>query len=90
MFRQARQVATRVQKDLDYALQVLRALPEEQRMSFTFLYVRGTAGVFFVLGKGSGADDLIQAIGGKDVASEQNATKVFRQPVRRWWLRERT
>ena len=46
-------------------------------MSFAFLYVRGTAGVFFVLGKGSGADDLIQAIGGKDVASEQNATNII-------------
>jgi len=59
------QVAARVQKDLDYALQVLKdvAPKGEQQVSFAFLYVRGTAGVFFVLGKGSGADDLIQAIG---------------------------
>ena len=73
------QVATRVQKDLDYALQVLKdvAPKGEQQVSFAFLYVRGTAGVFFVLGKGSGADDLIQAIGGKDVASEQNATNII-------------
>ena len=35
------------------------ALKGEQQVSFAFLYVRGTAGVFFVLGKGSGADDLI-------------------------------
>ena len=73
------QVAARVQKDLDYALQVLKdvAPKGEQQVSFAFLYVRGTAGVFFVLGKGSGADDLIQAIGGKDVASEQNATNII-------------
>ena len=59
------QVAARVQKDLDYALQVLKDVAPKgaQQVSFAFLYVRGTAGVFFVLGKGSGADDLIQAIG---------------------------
>lgn len=73
------QVAARVQKDLDYALQVLKDVAPKgaQQVSFAFLYVRGTAGVFFVLGKGSGADDLIQAIGGKDVASEQNATNII-------------
>ena len=56
-----------------------RTLPRRvsKQVSFAFLYVRGTAGVFFVLGKGSGADDLIQAIGGKDVASEQNATNII-------------
>ena len=59
------QVAARVQKDLDYALQVLKdvAPKGEQQVSFAFLYVRGTAGVFFVLGKG--------------VASEQNATNII-------------
>ena len=41
-----------------------------------FLYVRGNAGVFFILGKGSGADDLIAALEGRDVASEQGARNI--------------
>lgn len=39
-----------------------------------FLYVRGTAGVFFILGDGSGADDLISALGGYDVATADGAS----------------
>ncbi len=35
-----------------------------------FLYMRGNAGVYYWFGKGSGADDLIAALGGVDVASE--------------------
>jgi iron complex transport system substrate-binding protein len=36
-----------------------------------FLYMRGNAGVYYWFGKGSGADDLIAALGGEDVASEK-------------------
>lgn len=35
-----------------------------------FLYVRGTAGVFYLFGEGSGADSLIRSIGAVDVAEE--------------------
>ena len=35
-----------------------------------FLYLRGNAGVYHWFGKGSGADDLIAALGGVDVAGE--------------------
>ncbi len=35
-----------------------------------FLYVRGQAGVYYMFGEGSGSDDLIDAIGGYDVAKE--------------------
>jgi iron complex transport system substrate-binding protein len=35
-----------------------------------FLYMRGTAGVYYWFGEGSGADDLIDALGGVDVATE--------------------
>jgi iron complex transport system substrate-binding protein len=41
---------------------------EAQRM--VFLYLRGNAGVYYWFGEGSGADDLIDALGGVDVASE--------------------
>ena len=35
-----------------------------------FLYVRGSAGVYYIFGEGSGADTLIETIGGVDVAGE--------------------
>ena len=35
-----------------------------------FLYVRGQSGVYYMFGEGSGADSLIEAIGGYDVAEE--------------------
>ncbi len=35
-----------------------------------FLYLRGQSGVYYWFGKGSGADDLIDALGGVDVAAE--------------------
>ena len=35
-----------------------------------FLYVRGTAGIFYLFGEGSGTDSLIRSIGAVDVAEE--------------------
>ncbi|MFW0154836.1 heme/hemin ABC transporter substrate-binding protein [Rothia sp. P6271] len=54
---------------------IARVAPKEdsQKVSMAFLYVRGTAGVFFVLGQGSGADDLITSVSGIDAASEGGA-----------------
>jgi iron complex transport system substrate-binding protein len=42
----------------------------EQRLRTVFLYVRGQSGVYYMFGEGSGADSLIEAIGGYDVAAE--------------------
>ncbi len=42
---------------------------EWEPLRMAFLYVRGTGSVFFVMGEGSGADDLIAAIGGVDAAT---------------------
>ncbi|MBX3313932.1 MAG: ABC transporter substrate-binding protein [Actinobacteria bacterium] len=41
----------------------------EDRIRMVFLYVRGNAGVYYWFGEGSGADDLIDALGGVDVAA---------------------
>ncbi|MEJ1089270.1 ABC transporter substrate-binding protein [Microbacterium sp. Mu-80] len=35
-----------------------------------FLYVRGTAGIYYLFGEGSGADSLISSVGAIDVATE--------------------
>lgn len=42
----------------------------DRRLRMLFLYVRGQAGVYYLFGKGSGADSLITALGGRDVATE--------------------
>ncbi len=39
-------------------------------LRMVFLYLRGQSGVYYWFGEGSGADDLIEALGGVDVASE--------------------
>lgn len=40
------------------------------RLRIVFLYVRGQAGVFYMFGEDSGADSLVTAVGGIDVATE--------------------
>lgn len=40
------------------------------RPRMLFLYVRGSANVYYIFGRDSGADSLIDAIGGVDVATE--------------------
>ncbi|GAA2234412.1 ABC transporter substrate-binding protein [Herbiconiux moechotypicola] len=40
------------------------------RPRILFLYVRGNAGVYYIFGEESGADTLIEALGGVDVAGE--------------------
>lgn len=72
-------LAARVTDDLDYATTQISevAPPEGERLGMAFLYVRGTAGVFFILGEGSGADDLITAISGRDAAGETGADGIL-------------
>lgn len=41
-----------------------------QRLRMMFLYVRGQSGVYYLFGEESGADSLIEALGGIDVAGE--------------------
>jgi iron complex transport system substrate-binding protein len=41
-----------------------------QRLRMMFLYVRGQSGVYYLFGEESGADTLIDALGGIDVAGE--------------------
>ena len=46
------------------------APPANERLRTIFLYVRGSANVYYMFGQGSGADDLISAVGAYDVAGE--------------------
>jgi iron complex transport system substrate-binding protein len=40
------------------------------RPRVAFLYIRGTAGIYYLFGEGSGVDSLISAVGAVDVAEE--------------------
>jgi iron complex transport system substrate-binding protein len=42
----------------------------QDKLRTVFLYVRGQAGVYYMFGEGSGADGLIDALGGYDVSKE--------------------
>jgi iron complex transport system substrate-binding protein len=68
------QLAARTDNELATVRQKIAAeVPTDpaQRMRMAFLYLRGTAGVYTWLGKGSGADDLINTLNGIDVTTQQ-------------------
>lgn len=52
--------------------EVARVAPTStgERPRMLFLYVRGSANVYYIFGRDSGADSLVEAVGGIDVASE--------------------
>lgn len=51
---------------------IVRLVPVDaaNRLRIVFLYLRGSAGVYYLFGEESGADQLISALGGVDVAGE--------------------
>ncbi|MDF2443539.1 MAG: heme transport system substrate-binding protein, partial [Subtercola sp.] len=66
-------LAARTSQSIDTAVQAIGAVaPADpaERLRIVFLYVRGQAGVYYLFGEGSGADDLVSAVGGIDVSSE--------------------
>lgn len=66
-------LAERVDAEVaDAEADVAAMVPEDpaERLRMVFLYMRGQSGVYYWFGEGSGADDLIEALGGVDVASE--------------------
>ncbi|WKN47686.1 hemin ABC transporter substrate-binding protein [Nocardioides sp. Arc9.136] len=66
-------LAERTRREIDaVTAEVARVAPadEGERLRMVFLYVRGQSGVYYMFGEGSGADSLIDAIGGYDVAEE--------------------
>jgi iron complex transport system substrate-binding protein len=48
----------------------IAAIAPADRLRIVFLYVRGQSGIYYMFGEGSGADSLIRALGGHDVAAE--------------------
>ena len=63
----------RLDAELDAAIAEIAAVTppaEADRARMLFLYVRGSANVYYIFGEDSGADSLIDAVGGVDVAEE--------------------
>lgn len=66
-------LAERIAADVEETrAEVARLVPaaDDDRVRMVFLYLRGNAGVYYMFGEESGADDLIDALGGIDVAGE--------------------
>ena len=65
-------IATLKQAIADKEQEISGLVPadEAKRPRVAFLYVRGTAGIFYLFGEGSGVDSLIRSIGAIDVAQE--------------------
>lgn len=70
---EGRQLAQRIEDEAAAVeAQIAEVAPADVtgRLRMIFLYVRGQANVYYMFGKGSGADALIEAVGGYDVSSE--------------------
>jgi len=52
------------------AIAGIRPEAPQDRVRILFLYLRGASGIYYLFGEESGADELIEALGGIDVAGE--------------------
>lgn len=67
-------LAERTQEEITAAREQIAQWTPAEPLDVAFLYVRGTAGVFFILGGEQGATDLIEAVGANDVAGDAGIT----------------
>ncbi|OCK13051.1 ABC transporter substrate-binding protein [Cutibacterium avidum] len=66
----------RARDEIDAAKEEITQWAPKKPMKITFLYVRGTAGIFFILGSQDGASELIHGVGGDDVAGDKGIESV--------------
>ncbi|MGW9019917.1 heme/hemin ABC transporter substrate-binding protein [Leucobacter chromiiresistens] len=67
------QLAERIAGEVEAKIAEIAAIApeaEDEKLRIAFVYLRGSAGVYYLFGKESGADQLIEAVGGIDVATE--------------------
>lgn len=67
------QLAERIAGDVEAKIaEIAEIAPTatEDKLRIAFVYLRGSAGVYYLFGKESGADQLIEAVGGIDVATD--------------------
>jgi iron complex transport system substrate-binding protein len=66
-------LAARTSADIDAKItEIAQVAPSDtaEKLRMMFLYVRGQSGVYYLFGEESGADSLIEALGGVDIAGE--------------------
>ena len=66
-------LAERIDTDIDDVVATIRAhapANREDKLRIMFLYLRGSSGIYYLFGNESGAGELIEALGGIDVAGE--------------------
>ena len=65
-------LAARTAGEIDAAAERIAAIapPDGERLRMIVLYLRGSAGVYYMFGEESGADELVRGLGGVDVAQE--------------------
>jgi iron complex transport system substrate-binding protein len=66
-------LATRLEAEITAKVAEIAAIAPsapEDRLRIIFLYLRGSAGIYYLFGEESGADVLIESLGGIDVAGE--------------------
>lgn len=68
-------LVTRVRGEIAEARALAPEGADEPRIAF--LYLRGSAGVYLIAGPGSGADSLIESVGGIDVGTDIGLTRQF-------------
>ena len=66
----------RTEGEIDAAKKQIAQWAPKKPMKIAFLYVRGTAGIFFILGSQDGASELIHGVGGDDVAGDKGIKSV--------------
>ncbi|ALC04894.1 ABC transporter periplasmic component [Corynebacterium deserti GIMN1.010] len=64
-------LAERSVAEVEEARTVVQDLAPDDPLKMVFLYARGTGGVFFILGDAYGGRDLIEGLGGVDMAAEK-------------------
>lgn len=67
-----KELARRTGQEMDQARANIEKLIPRQRPRMAFLLLRSGGGVFLMMGKETGADEVISALGGKDVIGAQN------------------
>ncbi len=68
-----RQLGARMERetaDVRAAIAEIAPTAVQDQLRIVFLYVRGQSGTYYMFGEGSGADSLIEALGGYDVSEE--------------------
>ncbi|OFT87798.1 MULTISPECIES: heme/hemin ABC transporter substrate-binding protein [Corynebacterium] len=72
----AKKLADRTVEEIDLDKEAIKKMVPANPMRVAFLYARGNGGVFFIMGNGTGAKDLIEGIGAIDVGTENNLSYI--------------